>query len=608
MRDFLISYRMPSQKKSLLTRFLIWRLKHISHKQFIFIVSIVVGFMSGMGAVLIKNGTHFIQLLLEGKVINDYHTAFYFIFPIIGLTFTFLILKYIVRNKPTQGIPATLYAISKKKGIMKPFQMFGSLLAAPITVGFGGSVGLEGPTVATGAALSSNLSRLLHMNQATRTLLIGCAAAGAMSSIFKAPIAAIIFAVEVFSLDLTLVSLIPLLLASVSALITSYFFFGDDILLPFSIQDKFVLNDLPFYILLGIVAGFVSIYFTETYERFQNFFEKIGSPIKRLIIGGLGIGILVYFIPPLYGEGYDVINNLVQGHPEKALESNIFHLDLNNVWILVSLLAGLVLFKVIASSLTFGAGGVGGIFAPTLFMGSIMGFCLAKIINNLGLFSHPISESNFTLVGMTGLMAGVLHAPLTAIFLIAEVTGGYELFLPLMITAAISFSITKYFVPHSVYAMELGRKGELITHNKDHAVLTLMDIKSVIEQNFVAIYANMTLGEIVHGAIVKSNRNIFPVIDKETENLEGIILLDDLRPVMFDQTLYNEVIARDLMQNAPAIITLGEDKMTEVMKKFQDTGAWNLPVILDGKYYGFVSKSKLLTAYRRKLIDFSGKH
>lgn len=599
---------MPPQKKSLLTRFLIWRLKYISHKQFIFIVSILVGFLSGLGAVLIKNGTHFIQLLLEGKLIKEYHSAFYFIFPLIGLAITYLILKYIVRNKPSQGIPATLYAISKKKGVMKPFQMFGSLLAAPITVGFGGSVGLEGPTVATGAAISSNLSRMLHMNQATRTLLIGCAAAGAMSSIFKAPIAAIIFAVEVFSLDLTLISMIPLLLASISALITSYFFFGDDILLPFSIQDKFILKDIPFYILLGVVAGFVSIYFTETYERFQNFFEKIGSPIKRLIIGGLGIGILVYFIPPLYGEGFDVINNLVQGHPEKALENNIFSLDLNNVWILVALLAGLVIFKVIASSLTFGAGGVGGIFAPTLFMGSIMGFCLAKILNNIGLFSHSISESNFTLVGMTGLMAGVLHAPLTAIFLIAEVTGGYELFLPLMITAAISFSITKYFVPHSVYAMELGRKGELITHNKDHAVLTLMDIKSVVEQNFVKIYADMTLGEIVHEAVVKSNRNIFPVIDKETESLEGIILLDDLRPVMFDQTLYNVIMARDLMQNPPALINLEEDKMTQVMKRFQDTGAWNLPVISGGKYYGFVSKSKLLTAYRRKLIDYSGKH
>ncbi len=598
---------MPAQKRTLLTRFLIWRLKHISHKQFIFIVSIIIGFLSGMVAVLIKNGTHFIQLLLEGKLIKEYHSAFYFIFPVIGLTFTYFILKYVVRNRPTQGIPATLFAISKKKGLMERFQMYGSLLAAPITVGFGGSVGLEGPTVATGAALSSNLSRMLHMNQATRTLLIGCAAAGAMASIFKAPIAAIIFAVEVFSLDLTLVSLIPLLLASVSASITSYFFFGNDVLLPFSIEDNFLLKDIPLYALLGIVAGFVSIYFTETYERFQKFFEKIGSPVKRLLIGGLGIGVLVYFIPPLYGEGFDVINNLVQGNPEKALENNIFQLDLNSVWILVALLGGLVLFKVIASSLTFGAGGVGGIFAPTLFMGSIMGYCLAKILNNIGFLTNPVSESNFTLVGMTGLMAGVLHAPLTAIFLIAEVTGGYELFLPLMITAAISFSITKYFVPHSVYAMELGRKGELITHDKDHAVLTLMDIRTVVEQNFIALYPDMTLGEIVHRAVVKSNRNIFPVIHQETEALEGIILLDDLRPVMFDQSLYKEVAARDFLQNPSAIINLAEDKMTDVMKKFQDTGAWNLPVISDGKYYGFVSKSKLLTAYRRKLIDFSGK-
>ena len=598
---------MPAQKRTLLTRFLIWRLKHISNKQFIYIVSIVVGFLAGMAAVLIKNGTHLIQSLLEGKLVIEYHSAFYFIFPIIGLTLTYLLIKFVIKHRPTQGIPATLFAISKRKGIMKQFQMWGSLLAAPITVGFGGSVGLEGPTVATGAALSSNLSRMLHMNQATRTLLIGCAAAGAMSSIFKAPIAAIIFAVEVFSLDLTLVSMIPLLLASVSAIITSYFFFGNDILLPFSIEDKFTIGDVPFYILLGIVSGFVSIYFTETYERFQKFFEKIGSPIKRLIIGGIGIGLLVYLIPPLYGEGFDVINNLVQGNPEKALENNIFNLDLSNVWILITLLTGLVLFKVIASSLTFGAGGVGGIFAPTLFMGSIMGFTVAKALNNIGILSSNVSESNFTLVGMTGLMAGVLHAPLTAIFLIAEVTGGYELFIPLMITSAIAFSITKYFVPHSVYAMELGRKGELITHNKDHAVLTLMDIKTVVEQNFITLYPDMTLGEIVHSAVVKSNRNIFPVIDKETKALEGIILLDDLRPIMFDQTLYQDVTARDVMQNPPAIINLNSDKMTQVMKKFQDTGAWNLPVVSDDVYFGFVSKSKLLTAYRRKLIDFSGR-
>jgi chloride channel protein, CIC family len=595
---------MPSQKRTLLTRFLIWRLKHISHKQFIFILSIVVGFLAGLAAVVIKNGTHFIQLLLEGNLIQEYHTAFYFIFPIIGLVLVYLIVKFIIKVQPAHGIPATLFAISMKKGFMERFQMYGSLIAAPITVGFGGSVGLEGPTVASGAAISSNLSRLLHLNQPTRTLLIGCAAAGAIAAIFKAPIAAIIFAIEVFSLDLTLFSLIPLLLASVSAIVTSYFFLGDDILLPFSIEDKFVIGDIPLYILLGLIAGFVSIYFTRTYERFQKFFGKIGSPLKRLLIGGIGIGVLVFLIPPLYGEGFDVINDLVQGNPEKALQNNIFNLDVSNVWIVIALLGGLVFFKIIASSFTFGAGGVGGIFAPTLFMGSILGNCVAKIINTLGI---PVSESNFTLVGMTGVMAGVLHAPLTAIFLIAEVTGGYELFIPLMITAAISFMLTKYFVQHSVYAMELGRSGDLITHNKDHAVLTLMDIKTVVQTNFVIIYSDMTLGEIVHKAVIKSNRNIFPVIHKETKELQGIILLDDLRPVMFDQELYTEITAQELMKNPPAIIDLSRDKMTDVMKKFEDTGAWNLPVISNDIYFGFISKSKLLTAYRRKLIVFSGK-
>ena len=593
--------------KKVLTKILIWRAKHISHRQFIFILSILAGILSGLGAVTLKNLTHFFQHLLEGKFIQEYHQAFYFVFPIIGLSLVFLIIKYVLRKKVSHGIPSTLYAISKRKGILKQYQMFGSLLTAPITVGFGGSVGLEGPTVATGAAISSNMARLFHLNQTSRTLLIGCAAAGAMSAIFKAPIAAIIFAIEVFSLDLTIASMVPLLLASVSAIITSYFFLGDDLILPFSIEDKFVLKDIPFYIILGVIAGFVSVYFTNMYEYIQTLFNKIPSSISRLLIGGLAIGLLVYFIPPLYGEGFDVINSLVQGNPGKALENNFFNLDIENTWVMIALLVGLVLFKVIASSITFGAGGVGGIFSPTLFMGSIMGYTVAKFFNQLGFGSFSISESNFTLVGMTGLMAGGFHAPLTAIFLIAEVTGGYELFIPLMITATISFSITKYFTPHSVYTMELGRKGELITHNKDHAVLTLMDINTVIEQNFISVKSTMNLGDIVHQAVVKSNRNIFPVVDPETESLKGIILLDDLRPVMFDQSLYKEMTAEDLMQNPPAIIDLDKDRMTDVMKKFQDTGAWNLPVVSKNAYFGFVSKSKLLTAYRRKLIDFSGK-
>ena len=587
--------------KNIFKKILIWRYKHISERQFIYILSILVGFLAGFGAVILKNVTHFFQHLLEGNVVRDYHHAFYFLFPIIGLTIVYFVIKYVIRNKVSHGIPSTLFAISKRKGIMKRYQMFASILTAPITVGFGGSVGLEGPTVATGAAISSNIARWFHLNQTTRTLLIGCAAAGALSSIFKAPIAAIIFAIEVFSLDLTIASMLPLLLASLSAIITSRFFFGSDVLLPFVIEDPFKINDILYFIFLGIIGGLVSIYFTEVYDRIQKFFDKISSPIKRLLVGGIGLGILVYFIPPLYGEGFEVINNLLVGNHEEALRNNFMQLDLSNVWIVILLLFGLVFFKIIASAFTFGAGGVGGIFAPTLFMGSVMGNCVAKIINTTG-FSN-VSESNFTLVGMAGLMAGVLHAPLTAIFLIAELTGGYELFIPLMLTSTISYSIAKHVHPYSVYAMQLGRKGELITHNKDHAVLTLMDIDRVIENNFAPVYSDMNLENMIKNAVVKSNRNIFPVLNKESEKLIGIILLDDLRPVMFDQALYKTVFARDLMQNPPEIIVIGKDKMTDIMKKFKESGAWNLPVIKEGKYIGFISKSKLLTAYRNKLIE-----
>ncbi len=591
---------MPTTK-SIFRRILIWRYKHISERQFIYILSILVGFLAGFGAVILKNLTHFFQHLLEGNLVRKYHHAFYFLFPIIGLAIVYFVIKYIIRNKVSHGIPSTLFAISKRKGIMKRYQMIGSILTAPITVGFGGSVGLEGPTVATGAAISSNVARWFHLNQTSRNLLIGCAAAGALSSIFKAPIAAIIFAIEVFSLDLTIASMLPLLLASLSAIITSRLFFGSDVLLPFKIEDAFVIADIPFFIILGVIGGGVSIYFTETYERIQKIFDKMASPVKRLLVGGIGLGILVYFIPPLYGEGFEVINNLLAGNHIKALENNFMHLDLTNVWVVILLLFGLVIFKIIASAFTFGAGGVGGIFAPTLFMGSVMGNCVAKIINTTGL-TH-VSESNFTLVGMAGLMAGVLHAPLTAIFLIAELTGGYELFIPLMLTSAISYSIAKYVHPYSVYAMQLGRKGELITHNKDHAVLTLMDIDTVIEDNFVSVYSDMNLENMIKQAVVKSNRNIFPVIRKEDEKLTGIILLDDLRPIMFDRSLYKSVFARDVMQNPPEVIIIGKDKMTDVMKKFKESGAWNLPVVKEEKYIGFISKSKLLTVYRKKLIE-----
>lgn len=593
---------MGNKGTKLLIRFSKWSNRHLSHQQFLMILSAIIGFTAGLGAVVIKNLTHFIQRLLEGSLIINYHHAFYFIFPLIGLSLTLLIIKVVFKKKIGHGIPSTLYAISRRKGIMRSFQMYASIITAPLTVGFGGSVGLEGPTVATGASLGSNISRFFKMNQSSRTLLIGCAAAGAMSSIFKAPIAAIIFAIEVFSLDLTLISMVPLLIASVSAILTSYFFFGSDIILPVELQDNFTISEVPFYIILGVLAAGCSMYFTHIYFKIGDAFKKIDSLFYRLLIGGLGLGILIYLIPPLYGEGYNVINNLLAEDYLEALGTNFFNDYLDNIWIVVILLAGLVVFKIFATSLTFGAGGIGGIFAPVLFMGSAMGHCFALVVNNLGILRNPISVSSFTMVGMAGLMAGVLHAPLTAIFLIAELTGGYELFVPLMITAAISYMITNQFQPHSVYTMELAQRGDLLTHNKDQAVLTLLNIQQIIEKNFITLNIDMNLGDVIHEGVIKSSRNLFPVID-ENRNFLGIILLDDIRPIMFDQKMYEEVKVSDIMQRAPATIDLRKDRPKDTMRKFQETNAWNLPVVEDGKYVGFISKSKLLTAYRQKLIE-----
>ena len=591
-------------KKTRLTRFLIWKYKHISDRQFIYILSVAIGLLAGLGAVALKNLTHYIQRLLEGEFIKEIHQLFYFIFPIIGLLLTLLAIKYIINKKVGHGIPSTLYAISKQKGIMPRHQMWASLLTAPLTVGFGGSVGLEGPTVATGAALGSNFARLFHLNQTARTLLIGCAAAGAMSSIFKAPIAAIIFAVEIFSLELTIASMIPLLLASISAVLTSYFFFGDDVLLHFKIQDKFQLYDVIFYIFLGVSSAVTSIYFSKVYFAVDTFFKRFENPYKRLLIGGVVIGVIVFFIPPLFGEGFETINAILKGNIAEVTTNNIFNMVTDNVWIIAALLVGLVTFKVIAMAFTFGAGGVGGVFAPTLFTGSISGYVFAMVINYSNLFNHQLSLTNFAMVGMAGLMAGVLQAPLTAIFLIAEITGGYELFVPLMIVASISFLITKKYVPHNIYVSELAKRGQLMTHDKDKNVLMMLNMDQVIETNFITISPKMSLGDMLHKAVTKSTRNLFPVVNDKQEFI-GIVLLDDIREFMFDQKLYDTTIVGDYMHNAPEHIFYETDTMEKVMQKFQDSGAWNLPVIKNGQYHGFISKSKLLTVYRRKLINFT---
>ena len=592
---------MKLKLKRIITKFLIWKYKHISERNFIYAMSILIGLLAGIGTVTLKNMTHFIQLLLEGKIIEDYQVTLYFVFPTIGLLLVYIYQKYILKRKISHGITSVLHSISKRNGIIKPFKIYAPLIVAPITAGFGGSVGLQGPALTVASAIGSNISQVFHINAKTRLLLIGCAAAAAMASMFKAPIAAIVFAVEIFSLDLAFVSLIPLLLASISAIIMSYLFLGTDVLFRFDLQDKFIVNDLLFYVLLGLMTGVASVYFTKMYFFINNLFKKIKTPIQRLVIGGASIGIMLYFIPPLYGEGYSLINNLLLGDHLTALGENPFNEYMDNIWVVITLLLGVIVFKAIAMTATFAAGGFGGIFIPTLFMGSALGNVIAKVINNIRL-NFSVSESNFTLVGMTGLMAGVLHAPLTAIFLIAEITGGYELFVPLMIVAAISFAFTKYFVPNSIYTSELAKKGQLITHNKDSHVLMIMEIDKIIEQNFISLNPEMALGQIVQNAVAKSSRNHFPVVNDENEFL-GILLLDDIRNIMFDSEMYDKVTVKKLMHAAVDVINYDIDSVSDIMQKFKYTGAWNLPVTKNGKYFGFISKSKLLTAYRRKLVE-----
>jgi len=576
--------------------------KYFSQQQFLILLSVLIGFASGLVAVTLKNLSYFIQQLLTGKYLATYHSAYYFVFPLLGLILVYLIVNFIYKRQVGQGIVVTLYAISRKKGILERFQSYASLITAPLTIGFGGSVGLEAPTVVTGASLGSRLSRYFKMNQAARTLLVGCAAAAAMSRFFKAPIAGIIFAIEIFSLDLTLASMIPLLTASVSAILTSYFFFGNDIILHTILEDEFDVSDVPFYALLGLFSALVSLYFGKVYFSIFKWFNTFKNKAVQMLVGGVVLGFLIFLAPALYGEGYEVINSLLQQNYLQALGNNFFNDYLDQQLYIILFLVVVFIFKSIATSVTIAAGGVGGIFAPVLFMGSTMGNAFALLVNSLGF--KQISVTNFTLVGMAGLMAGIMHAPLTAIFLIAEITSGYGLFIPLMITAGISFFITSQIQPHSVYTIELAQRGDLLTHNKDQTVLTLMDIRQEIETNFISLNINYNLGEIVKIGVVNSSRNIFPVVD-ENNIFKGVILLDDIRTIMFDKSLYEEVKVIDIMQQAPEVIDLNNCSMKDIMQKFQQSDAWNLPVVENEVYKGFVSKSKLLTAYRQKLIELS---
>lgn len=580
-------------------RFLLWRQKNLSDRNFILILSFVVGLLSGLAALILKKSVHWVESVLTASIADDQNTVLYFALPLIGIAITVLIIKFVLREPVGHGIPNTLFAISKGNANIKAKKMFSSIITSAFTVGFGGSTGLEGPTVGTTAAIGSNLGQAFKLNYKLKTLLIACAAAGALASIFKAPIAAIIFAIEVIMLDLTMALMIPLLISSVTATMFSRFFFGNESLFHFPLTESFDFVELPYFILLGIIGGFISVYFTRTYFFISKFFERIRYAALKVLVGGVMLGAIIYVLPPLYGEGYDAINSLILNDSASLLDNSPFSAFKDNLFVVMLFLTAVVLLKAVAVTTTFGAGGVGGIFAPTLFMGSIVGFVFSSSINSL--YMGNLSISQFTLVGMAALMAGNLQAPLTAIFLIAEITGGYELFIPLMVTSAISFLTVKYFVKHSVYTMQLAKRGELITHHKDQAVLTLMNLKEELETEFEVVNPYQSLGDLVK-KVATSKRNLFPVVDEQGIFI-GIVGLNDIRGIMFDKEAYDKTIVHELMTMAPEIVSVNES-MEAVMGKFESSGAWNLPVVDQGKYVGFVSKSKLFNAYRTRLREF----
>ncbi len=596
-----------SDKQSFFQRLLSWREKKIKDKHFILVLSFAVGIITALAASLLKFLIEYIKHFLTENFDSTGVNWLYLVYPVVGIFLTGLFIRNVVRDDISHGVTKILYAISRRQSRIKRHNTWSSLFASAITIGFGGSVGAEAPIVLTGSAIGSNLGSAFKMDHRTLMLLVGCGAAGAVAGIFKAPIAGLVFTLEVLMIDLTMGSLLPLLVSSVTAATVAYILHGTEAMFEFHMDEPFLMERIPAVLLLGILCGLVSLYFTRTMNRIEGVFRRYSNPYIKLAIGGAMLSILIFMFPSLYGEGYDVIHMLLNGTSaadwDKVMDNSIFYGYGNLLLVYLSLV---VLFKVFATSATNGGGGCGGTFAPSLFLGCITGFVFAHFCNGYALapvISDNIPEKNFALMGMAGLMSGVMHAPLTGIFLIAELTGGYDLFLPLMMVSVSSYLTIMIFEPHSIYSMRLAQKGELLTHNKDKSVLTLMDIESVVETDFQQVHPEQDLGEMVQ-VISKAKRNMFPVVDVRGMLL-GIVILDDIRHIMFRQELYHRFTVGRFMVVPPARINM-EDSMEEVMAKFDQTKAWNLPVVdEDGKYKGFLSKSRILNTYRQMLVDFS---
>ena len=567
-------------------------------------LALVIGLLAAVAAYVLHWIIKEIQILLTTGFDYTSFNWLYLIYPVIGIYLTSLFVRYVVKDNISHGITRILYAISSKRSRLRGHNCWSSVIASAITIGFGGSVGAEAPIVLTGSAIGSNLGQKFNLDSKQLMLLMGCGAAAAIAGIFKAPIAGLVFTLEVLMIDLTMASLLPILIASVTATVFAYIFMGSNALFNFTLDSEWLVERVPASILLGIFCGLVSLYFIRTMTACENVFAKLKEkPIAKLILGGSVLSLLIFLFPSLYGEGYNSINILLNGKTEadwdNILNNSIFygHGDLLLVYL------GLVLLtKVFATSATNGGGGCGGTFAPSLFIGAFSGFFFARVwnINQIGVY---IPEKNFTLLGMAGVMAGVMHAPLTGIFLIAEITGGYGLFMPLMIVSVCAYLVIIIFEPHSIYGMRLAREGKLITHHTDRAVLTLMSLDSVIDKNYTSVPQDMTLGQLTH-AISRSNSNILPVVT-EGGDLLGEVNVNNIRHLMFRTELYNHFHAAQLM--TPPAATLGvNDPMEDVMQRFDQTHATMLPVLdTDNHLVGYISRTRMYAQYRQMVADMS---
>jgi CIC family chloride channel protein len=560
----------------------------------------LVGLLSGLAAVLIKNTVYVIRTLLTQGFSADVHNYLFFVYPAIGIAIVVFLVHTVFKVRIGLGVPVILHAISSTKGAIKPHHMFSSIMASTITVGFGGSVGLEGPAILTGGAIGSNLGQMFHMNYRQIILIIGCAVTAALASLFKAPIAAIIFAIEVLMLDLTMSSLLPLLFASVSGTLTSYLFLGQDVLHSVKIAEVFHMSQVPLFILLGIFAGLVSLYFTQVMVGVGNLFEKIRSKWSRWLIGSLFLGVIIFLFPSIYGEGYESINRALNGDMGFLFDKSGYYTFQGEPVATMIVLALVMLVQVVATSLTMGAGGIGGIIAPSLFTGMSAGLLFGYAFNYF--FGSDVSVILFALVGMAAVFSGVMHAPLTGIFLMAEITMAYNLIIPLMLAAGISYVTIRLFQPVSFYHIQLARRKQLFTQDKDKLVLSLMKVDKLIETNFSPVRLDATVGDLIE-VIAHSKRNLYPVVDDEN-NYYGVLNMDSVREIMFKPEYYDTVFVRNLMSKSQVIIYPGEI-MEDVAHKFHQSNDFNIPVLDHGKYVGFVSRARLFSSYRSLLKKWS---